>query len=191
MFQLLRICPNLQTDIQYSRTRGIYGTAQLKEKKKTVTNEAQMISKSKTVNNLNKNHCVQSRYEHIIKKQSAKWQGVVHTQPWHPLSLNLAQGVGLRWLFHIIQVIPAEYWSHKPRPEPPRSVGGILSVWARGWDEGRLHSLAATLLFILCGGVSRLSQLPQGSVSVLNTWSHPLWVQLTWIYLVEDGAGTF
>lgn len=146
---------------------------------------------AKTINNLNRNHYVQSRYEHIKKKAKHKMAGrcpqTAMTPPW----LNLLQGVGLHWLTHVIQVILGECWSHRPRPESPRSVGGVVSVWARGWNEGGLHSLAATLLFILCGGVSRLSKLPQWSVSVLNTWSHPFWVQLTWIYLVEDGAGAF
>lgn len=31
---------------------------------------------------INRNHYVQSSYEHIIKKnKSMKWQGVVHTEP--------------------------------------------------------------------------------------------------------------
>lgn len=71
VYHFLRICLNLQTDM-YS----------VKNKKIVANNEAQMISKCKTINNLNRNHYVQSRYEHIKKKkQSIKWQGVVRRQP--------------------------------------------------------------------------------------------------------------
>lgn len=58
-------------------------------------------------------------------------------------------------------------------------VGGVLSVWACWLRRGCVPwSLAVTLLLILCGGASRLSQLSQGSISILNTWAHSLRVQL-------------
>lgn len=34
---------------------------------------------------------------------------------------------------------------------------------------GEVPPLAVTLLFVLCGGASGLPQLPQGSISILDT----------------------